>query len=492
MAVRPKAAFLLQSMRDIGYTFETAVADLIDNSISAKAKNVWIDAEWRDGEKFVAISDDGNGLGRADLIEAMRLGSADPTASRSADDLGRFGLGLKTASLSQCRKFTIVSKTRAGTIAASWDIDVAVGAQEENAWDVAISDCTNGSDDKLLDELIAKRLKDAKSGTIVLWEKIDRPDPMTTHKLGGEQVFTDQLDSLVEHLDLTYHRFLDPESEKDRVLMFVNGRKMEGFNPFNPKRIATKRPEPEELTIRHEKILVTPFVLPHPSMVSAEEYRKYEGKDGYLDNAGFYIYRNKRLISKGTWFRLVKRTNLTKLLRIQVDIPTSLDALWGVDVRKSKSEVPADIRAALKTFIEGWEREAKVVYEHRGTKLIEKLQDPLWRRIANDGAIHYELNRDNLFLQAILDDLPKAKQRAILQYLDMAESSFPHTSVMCDLDKSKSTLKAKELPSDEVVDLLKQYLEMSGKDLSVDDVLRVGVFHDYPDFVRGFMEGKVE
>ena len=119
-------------MRDIGYSFETAVADLVDNSVSASARNIWIDAEWNKGEKYVAISDDGVGLSREALIESMRLGSADPTEDRESNDLGRFGLGLKTASLSQCRRFTIASKTKAGVFAATWDIDDARAAVNDD------------------------------------------------------------------------------------------------------------------------------------------------------------------------------------------------------------------------------------------------------------------------------------------------------------------------------------------------------------------------
>lgn len=485
----PKAGHLLSSMRDIGYSFETAVADLVDNSISAKASSVWIDAEWNKGEKFVAISDDGKGLAREELIEAMRLGSADPTIDRKGDDLGRFGLGLKTASLSQCRRFTIASKTSAGIFAATWDIDGAKTAKDDDGWSVDVQDCSQLGSDSRLGKIVHGRLQDVGSGSVVLWEKIDRPDPETTRKIGGENAFTAQLAELMEHLSLTFHRFLNAERKSERVALFVNNRQVEGFDPYNSGQIATKQPAPETLVIRNVKVQVTPYVLPHPSKVSAEEYRKYEGKDGYLENAGFYIYRNKRLISKGTWYRLIRRSNLSKLLRIQIDIPTSLDFLWKIDVRKSQSEVPADIKKELQGFIKRWEADAKIVYHHRGRVLVDRTIDPLWNRVANNGTVCYQVNRENPFLENLVASLDAGQAKALKLYLDMVDAAFPHNSLMCDLDRDKQNVVSAKIPDQDVIEMLRQYVALSQRTWTESELLRVGVFNAYPDAVRQFVEG---
>ena len=485
----PRAGYLLSSMRDIGYSFETAVADLVDNSISASAKNIWIDAEWNEGNKFVAISDDGKGLSRADLLEAMRLGSADPLQSRAFDDLGRFGLGLKTASLSQCRRFTVASKTSSGIFSATWDIDEARTAKGDG-WNVSVCDCSIYVESEILRRLLRDRLANLPAGTVVLWEKIDRPDPETTRKIGGENAFTAQLANLIEHLALTFHRFLNTERASERVSLFVNNREVQGFDPYNSGQIATKQPAPETLMIRNVPVTVTPYVLPHPSKVSAEEYRKYEGRDGYLENSGFYIYRNKRLISKGTWYRLIRRSNLSKLLRIQVDIPTSLDFLWSIDVRKSQSEVPADIKRELGVFIRRWENDAKVVYRHRGSKLIEQTIDPLWSRVANNGTIHYTINRENLFLSRLVESLDAAQAKALKLYIDMLEAAFPHVALMCDLDKDKQSVETPKMQEDDIVELIRQYVTLSQKEWTEDELLRVALFGSYPDAVKKFLGEK--
>lgn len=473
-------------MRDIGYSFETAVADLVDNSISASAKHVWIDAEWDGGNKYVAISDDGIGLTREKLLEAMRLGSSDPQMDRNTHDLGRFGLGLKTASLSQCRRFTVASKTKSGVFSATWDIDEARAAKNDG-WDVAVCNCSESVDSATLGRLLSDRLSNVDSGTIVLWEKIDRPDPETTRKIGGENAFTEQLSNLIEHLALTFHRFLNAERVNEGVTLYVNNRAVEGFDPYNSGQIATKQPAPETLMIRNVPVTVTPYVLPHPSKVSAEEYRKYEGKDGYLENAGFYIYRNKRLISKGTWYRMIRRSNLSKLLRIQVDIPTSLDFLWRIDVRKSQSEVPADIKNELRNLIKKWESDAKVVYRHRGSRLIEQTIDPLWSRVANNGTVSYTVNRQNPFLENLSDSLDASQAKALKLYLDMLDAAFPHAALMCDLDNDKQSVVSAKIDDSDVLYLLRQYVALSNRSWTESELMRVGVFSAYPEVVRKFL-----
>ena len=487
--LRPRAGYLLSSMRDIGYSFETAVADLVDNSVSASARNIWIDAEWNKGEKYVAISDDGVGLSREALIESMRLGSADPTEDRESNDLGRFGLGLKTASLSQCRRFTIASKTKAGVFAATWDIDDARAAVNDDDWAVEVRECSALSSEELLGRLVNGRLGGVSSGSIVLWEKIDRPDPETTRKIGGENAFTDQLSALIEHLALTFHRFLNSERKDEKISLFVNNSRIEGFDPYNSGQIATKQPAPEVIVIRGVKVAVTPYVLPHPSKVSAEEYRKYEGKDGYLENSGFYIYRNKRLISKGTWYRLIRRSNLSKLLRIQVDIPNQLDFLWKIDVRKSQTEVPADIKKELQSFIKRWETDAKVVYHHRGTRLIERTIDPLWNRVANNGTICYQVNRENPFLSNLAATLDENQAKALKLYLDMVDAAFPHNALMCDLDKDKQNIVNARIDDTDILELLRQYVSLAQRSFTESELLNVGIFNAYPEVVRKFLEG---
>ena len=106
----PEASSMIETFRSIGYNIETAIADIIDNSISAEAKNIWINFEWLGADTWLSIKDDGFGMNNEELIQAMRPGSKNPLEDRTDNDLGRFGLGLKTASFSQARKLSVISK----------------------------------------------------------------------------------------------------------------------------------------------------------------------------------------------------------------------------------------------------------------------------------------------------------------------------------------------------------------------------------------------
>ena len=109
ISLPPRAHTLISATRHIGYSLESAIADLIDNSIAARARNVEIDFI-DTTESYIAILDDGFGMTDEELTSAMQYGSSDPSNNRSENDLGRYGLGLKTASMSQCKKMTVATK----------------------------------------------------------------------------------------------------------------------------------------------------------------------------------------------------------------------------------------------------------------------------------------------------------------------------------------------------------------------------------------------
>src|SRR5579859_4999212 len=112
----------MQSLRSVGYSTSTALADLVDNSISAQARTIRISVTMN-SRPFVAICDDGLGMDEATLLAAMRFGSRDPRHPRQGAELGRFGLGLKTASLSQCRKLSVATLQDGRLSIARWDLD---------------------------------------------------------------------------------------------------------------------------------------------------------------------------------------------------------------------------------------------------------------------------------------------------------------------------------------------------------------------------------
>ena len=311
----PYAPTLIESTRAIGYSLEAAVADIIDNSIAANANRVDIFFFPVDGA-YIAILDNGNGMDEEGLDLAMQYGSKNPSDERDKKDLGRFGLGLKTASLSQCRCLSVITK-QGGTIQGRrWDIDHVA---EVGDWSLLVLDEEEMSAIPQYDSLM-----EYETGTLVVWQKLDR---LKAGEINFELALGRKIDSVREHLSLVYHRYLSGESGITKLKLSINGENVPPLDPFLKSK-STQPMDDEVLVIRGQKIIVKPYILPHLSRMSPEEIKQLGGKDGLRKQQGFYVYRNKRLLVWGTWFRMMRQGDLSKLARIQVDIPNTLDELW--------------------------------------------------------------------------------------------------------------------------------------------------------------------
>lgn len=216
ITLEPRAEALIASLRSIGYSLNTAVADIIDNSISAQADKIKVFVQQQENEEpILAIIDNGSGLNKNELIEAMRLGSRSPENKREKTDLGRFGLGLKTASFSQCRKLTVVSAVSGLLNAACWDIDEVK--------------CTNAWSLQILQEDDCRKLPFfehlSSTGTMVLWQHIDR--------IGAkkQKAFNDEIKKLRNHLALTFHRYIDGR-DAPKIAIYVNNNPLPKIDPF--------------------------------------------------------------------------------------------------------------------------------------------------------------------------------------------------------------------------------------------------------------------
>jgi hypothetical protein len=363
---------------------ETAIADIIDNSITAGASLVNIRFAWNTEKSWLAIIDDGSGMNAEEITNAMRLGSTNPLNARSIDDLGRFGLGLKTASFSQCRQLTVITRKQHKTSARQWDLDT-ITENPDSGWNLHIlndDEINNLREISLLiDDLISK-----ESGTIVFWQKLDRLD-ISDESGMGEKKLNSLINEARKHIELTFHRFLEVSRGKKSLRIAINGDFLEAFNPFNPSNLATRELPEQKIKLDDEDITIQPYVLPHYNKVSREEYDKYAGDAGYHQNQGFYVYRNRRLIIKSTWFRLMPKEELTKLIRVKIDIPNTLDHRWKIDVKKANASPPEVIRNQLKQIIYQIRDEGKKVYRQRGKRLTDSVKVPAWNRTATAGKI---------------------------------------------------------------------------------------------------------
>lgn len=479
--VDPNASSMVEALRDIGYSLESAVADVIDNSISASATRIDIRFGWEDETSpWLAIFDDGNGMTESELVEAMRPGGRDPLALRSHDDLGRFGLGLKTASFSQCRKVTVASMSVGVLSARQWDLDLV---RAKNKWVLKTPSPAE------LEAFPGLPMLGAK-GTIVLWQCLDRLD------LGSDagrvhQVMNERVASICEHVSLVFHRFISGEPKYPRIVIAVNNNPIEAFDPFNAKHPATMHLGEELLSIENDTVTFRPYILPHHSKVSAEEYERFGGSEGYLRGQGFYIYRNRRLIIHGTWFRMARQEEMTKLARVQVDIPNTLDHLWTIDVRKSRAKPPEAVKKRLRSILDRIRDTAKRPYNHRGTASINLLGEPIWQRLYHNEHVSYQPNSKHPILGEFRSDLPAEMRMKFDGILSVIGKSIPFAAIFNDMasrpketDSNIDTSEALEkLASLLFEDMATQNPEYVSKMMS-----SIEPFSSNPDFVFAYIK----
>ena len=452
----PTPSSLMESMREIGYSIESSIADIIDNSITAKAKSVDIRYSWNDHNPWIAIIDDGHGMGLDTLIQAMKMGSANPNEVRELDDMGRFGLGMKTASLSQSRKFSVLSKYQNTCSVSQWDLDL-LSSHTDDKWMLNIFEMNEI--EETLNKLYEKYLKDKKSGTIVFWDKIDRLD-LGEIRGNREAKFNEAMMGVREHLELVFHRYLSPSLGKRKISITINQSGLEPFDPFFVKK--AEELNYEEFIYGDSVVAVQPYVLPHHSRVNKEEYKRYGGRRDYLQEQGFYIYRNRRLIIHANWFRLIPKAEITKLLRVKIDIPNSLDHIWKIDVKKSNAIPPIGVRKELKRIVSKIEISGSRVYKRRGKRLIANVKEPSWERLIKNKQIEYKINREHTLVKKHLRSLNDSQKRFIENLLCSIESSFPKDMYFNDIATEPEKTSLAPLSMDQIETLLSIYIDKKG------------------------------
>lgn len=423
ISLSPSPAALVESLRSIGYTVETALADIIDNSISAGATNISVRFRWSEGKPWLAVLDDGSGMTSGKLREAMRFGTQSPLLERAKHDLGRFGLGLKTASISQCRRLTVCSKLGEDTSACEWDLDYLTAAASDE-WMLKVINDDEQQQDELLAQLCGGFLEGLTSGTVVIWRGMDAM-LAGTERIDSERKFSEMMNQTREHLETVFHRFISPDTGQKAVRIDFNNSQLSAFNPFGPNIPARQELPVEKVSVSGESIEVQPYILPHKNKVSRAEYDRYAGEGGYLQNQGFYVYRNRRLIVKATWFRLIKKEELNKLVRVRIDIPNSLDHIWAINVDKSQVTPPEIVRKQLKNIIQRISGAGKQVYKRKATRLKDRHVTPVWAREVVNGKVTYNINQEHPLMKNLIDSAPSKVRSDIILCLKLVAQSFP-------------------------------------------------------------------
>lgn len=484
---KPTADVLMSSMRSIGYSFEAAVADIIDNSVSVKANFIEIRFPVDPSELFVAVCDNGSGMSESELFDAMKYGSAMKRENRSEDDLGRFGLGLKAASLSQCRKLTVASKKDGVISACIWDLDVV---EETKDW--TMIEC---SQDEIQRIRFVDFLEDKESGTIVLWENFD-----VISKSSGN-VYAELIDYqevTAEYLSLIFHRFLN-KTGKDKLTIKVNNYTLKGMDPFLENHKKTDARRPFQLPIKdsagiERMVTVQPYVLPFQKDLTNEDKKLSGGIENYRSKQGFYIYRNERLIVWGTWFGR-NRDELTKYARIKVDIPNTLDDIWGIDIKKQSAKIPSSIKQRLTHAVDEAMDIAvrKQTYRGRIKKIDDKI-DYIWQIKENRGKTEYVINRDSLIFELIRNKVDDEVWSYIDSVLEEIERSIPFQQIYIDMAKHNVDDTVDEERLAEVADKariligLTQKVSGDTREQIIDRIMQSEPFSKYPDLRNKLME----
>lgn len=442
----PEADSMVETFRAIGYTLETAVADIIDNGITAGAKNVWITRIWDGDNSSICIKDDGHGMSEEESRQAMRPGSKNPLEERDAVDLGRFGLGLKTASFSQCRRLTLVSKRKGMGVASwTWDLDY-VGLSKK--WEVL----------KWMPAEYNDILNDVKCGTAVIWTELDHivTEGTVAEDENAKQKFTDALSIVRKHVAMVFHRFLN---EGD-LNIYWGEDKIEPWDPFCLIEDKTQPMPDDDISFGDEIVNIKGYVLPHKDEFSSEAaYKEAEGIFGYPAMQGFYVYRGKRMLLAGDWLGLFRKEDHYKLVRIQIDLPNTLDTQWQIDIKKSTAIPPMSCVEFLRSYAKKVRALGVEVFRHKG-RIVQSRAGRRFQQIWNEKKIGnhvcFVVNRKHEFVVSLKELAKFEPSRAIEMLLTFVEENIPKKGIYI---KESENVDDYEVPASET--LLKNLREMA-------------------------------
>ena len=458
--INPVVGNFVKSLRDIGYVFEVAVADVLDNSITAKAENISI-LLLEEPLLTFSILDDGIGMNEKELINAMRLATHDPDRIREEYDLGKFGLGLKTASFSQCTKLTVLSKSNEEISIKQWDLEYI---SKKNEWLLVTP-----SLDIYANHPLFKNFYNQQSGTLVIWEKIDTFKPEDT---------AHHINELRDHLALVFHHFLEGKVPKRKKLNInINGLEVKAFNPFNPTHRATQEFPEEKIFFNNYEINIQPYILPHHSKLSQTEFERYATSEGYTKSQGFYLYRGYRLLIYGTWWGLHKINDTHRLVRIKIEIPTNRDSDWGIDIKKSTARPVAGLKKDLKRIIQQVTAKGSKPFTGRGKRMTNNKLIHLWDQVADNDQIKFVINDKHPILQQLEIEMNEQQKILLKVLVKSLESYLPIDTIVAQIHANPHKVKQEVSVEISDLELIVNNLKMSGlSDELIYELLNTEIF----------------
>jgi hypothetical protein len=471
----PNPKSTINSYRSFGYNLSTSIADIVDNSISANAKRIYIDFIWKGSSSSISIIDDGNGMSLDELIIAMTPGSKNPDDKRDEKDLGRFGMGLKTASFSQCKSLTVITKKENVLNFRCWDLDYI---NNNDKW--VLLNYSSSSEN-------IKKVESLTSGTMVVWEKMDRI--VGESREDNETVknaFYTELKTVSDHLSLVFHKYI----EQKKIIITINGNILLPWNPFlldlNPK------PEMGPTEIISKGVNVTYYILPHMSRITPEAYQKSGGPLGWHNQQGFYVYRSDRLLVAGDWLGLEKKRDFNKLARIEINFSNDNDFNWNLDIKKSVAYPPLEIRKDLTRIAKDATLKSAKIYNWRSSKALtdltqeSKIQRAWYDETNRDGIKKYKINRNHPLVKEILQ-LDNEKS-LIAETLKIIEENIPLDLILYNQNEDPSfheSEKFNEIPNEHIIKIACELYKIKisqgvPEELSRQQIMSSSPFNLYP------------
>ena len=324
---------------------------------------------------------------------------------------------------------------------------------------------------------------ESDTGTLVVWQQLDR---LKAGETNFELALGRKIDSVREHLALVYHRYLSGESGITKLKLSINGAAVTPIDPFL-KGKSIQPMDDEVLVIRDQNIVVRPYILPHLSRMTAEEVKQLGSKDGLRKQQGFYVYRNKRLLVWGTWFRMMRQGDLSKLARIQVDIPNTLDELWTLDIKKSSALPPAEVRKNLEVIIDRIAERSKRTWTFRGKKEISDKTIHVWNRMKNvQGGVYYEINRTHPMIRQMLSS-DETLEKPLYALLQQIERGLPLNQLYVDLNNDEQLKNGQSQHAEDIALALRSMLVKSSDEDKIaflDAIREIEPFSSYQEVIE--------
>lgn len=492
----PNPEFLIKSIAEQGYSLETALADLMDNSITANATKIEVLTKIDEEPFTLFISDNGDGMDANELRDNMQFPSKSPDQDRDLADLGRFGLGLKTASFSQTRCFTVLSRKKGSAkySGLTWNVR---HLKESGKWRIIINSEEEIEDALNLYNSISEnhlnKFDDFIPNTIVVWEGLYKFENYINILNKRDALKNEMTTNTSEYLSIVLHRFM--EREKDPLRIRINNILVKPFNPFPSENSELRVLEPLQRNFGSDVVKIQGFVLPNSSIKETKEITNIwtpENKS-LMDMEGIYIYRADRLILFGGWNGIIRKMPRLQLARLKVDIGNKSDHLFHLNVAKSQVIIPYDLKQAFYRAIISLKEEAQKEYYNYGIRSFvnknktEQMQ--LYNRIATNKGVQLIINNEFPLLKSLKKTLNK-EQTADVNFILKITSTLINKVRQVDNIELTGDNEKDGISQDEIIKSIKKLLEIGYKkeQIKKDILPNLGIKNNIPEEISNLLK----